>query len=112
MPLQVVHLPEHRYFSRDDVGALLKLPPQVLRIWEKEFERFFSPPKGKSSHRLFRRPDVRILMEIHQLLYLQRLTLAEAKAEMMRRYPDDPYQLLVTTYQELRTLRDLLRQEP
>jgi DNA-binding transcriptional MerR regulator len=50
----------------------------VLRYWETEFSGL-RPVKGKTGHRLYRRKDVELVLEIKRLLYEKRYTIEGAR---------------------------------
>jgi len=53
----------------------------VLRYWETEFS-ILKPGKTPSRHRLYRRRDVEMLLEIKTLLYEEGFTIAGAKKKI------------------------------
>ena len=50
----------------------------VLRYWESEFPGL-GPKKSGTGHRLYRRKDVELLLEIKHLLYEKRFTIEGAR---------------------------------
>ncbi len=50
----------------------------VLRYWETEFPGL-GPKKAGKGHRLYRRKDVELILEIKRLLYDQRFTIEGAR---------------------------------
>jgi DNA-binding transcriptional MerR regulator len=71
-------IPEKLYFRIGEVSELLGVEPYVLRYWETEFPTL-SPKKARSGHRLFRRKDVELLLQIKHLLYEKRFTIEGAR---------------------------------
>jgi len=71
-------IPDKLYFRIGEVSRLLGVPPYVLRFWETEFPAL-SPKKTDTGHRLFRRKDVELLLEIKHLLYERRFTIEGAR---------------------------------
>lgn len=71
-------IPDKLYFRIGEVSELLGVEPYVLRYWETEFPSL-SPKKAHSGHRLYRRKDVELLLQIKQLLYEQRYTIEGAR---------------------------------
>ena len=83
-----VVIPDKLYFKIGEVSALLKLKPHVLRYWETEFE-ILNPGKAPSRHRLYRRKDVELLLQIKQLLYTEGYTIEGARKKLKQRDPAD-----------------------
>ena len=71
-------IPEKLYFRIGEVSEILGVEPYVLRYWETEFPSL-SPKKARSGHRLFRRKDVELLLQIKHLLYEKRFTIEGAR---------------------------------
>jgi DNA-binding transcriptional MerR regulator len=74
----VPQIPDKLYFRIGEVSELLGLEPHVLRYWEGEFPSL-SPKKAQSGHRLYRRRDVELLLQIKHLLYEKRFTIEGAR---------------------------------
>ncbi|HEV2248700.1 MAG TPA: MerR family transcriptional regulator, partial [Terriglobia bacterium] len=55
--------------------------PYVLRYWETEFPSL-KPGKSATGHRLYRRPDVEMVLEIKRLLYEQGFTIEGARKHL------------------------------
>ena len=64
-----------------EVSRLTETEPYVLRFWETKFPQL-KPNKTRSGHRLYRRQDVRTILEIKNLLYRQGFTIAGAKQKL------------------------------
>ena len=71
-------IPDKLYFRIGDVARLAGIKPYVLRFWETEFPGL-GPKKSGSGHRLYRRKDVEMVLEIKRLLYEQRFTIEGAR---------------------------------
>jgi DNA-binding transcriptional MerR regulator len=71
-------IPDKLYFRIGDVARLVGVEPYVLRYWETEFP-VLAPKKSGSGHRLYRRKDVELLLEIKRLLYEKRFTIEGAR---------------------------------
>jgi DNA-binding transcriptional MerR regulator len=70
-----VYIPEKLYFRIGEVSKLTHTKPYVLRFWETEFPTL-KPTKSKSGHRLYRRQDVELVLEIKRLLYGKGFTIS------------------------------------
>ena len=57
---------------------LAGIKPYVLRFWESEFAGL-GPKKSGTGHRLYRRKDVELVLEIKRLLYEKRFTIEGAR---------------------------------
>ena len=71
-------IPNKLYFRIGDVAKLTAIKPHVLRYWETEFPAI-SPKKSGTGHRLYRRKDVELILEIKHLLYEKRYTIEGAR---------------------------------
>ena len=78
---QQVELPNKLYFRIGEVAKIVGVKPYVLRYWETEFS-ILKPGKTPSRHRLYRRRDVEMLLEIKTLLYEDGFTIAGAKKKL------------------------------
>ncbi|MBP1709794.1 MAG: putative transcriptional regulator [Deltaproteobacteria bacterium] len=115
-------IPDKLYFRISEVGKLTALEPYVLRYWESEF-KLIKPIRTKSRHRLYRRKDLEILLEIKKLLYEEQYTIAGAKKRLeeiareekrdleINSDEKDYKKILHTTLNELKALRKLLANE-
>lgn len=82
-------IPDKLYFRIGEVANLLGVEPYVLRYWEKEFPRL-SPKKSGRDHRLYRRKDVELALEIKRLLYDSRYTIEGARKALAGRWKRAP----------------------
>src|ERR1700722_11984740 len=71
-------IPDKLYFRIGDVARLAGIKPYVLRFWETEFPAL-GPRKSGTGHRLYRRKDVELVLEIKRLLYEKRFTIEGAR---------------------------------
>ena len=71
-------IPNKLYFRIGEVARIAGIKPYVLRFWESEFSRL-GPKKSGTGHRLYRRKDVEMVLEIKRLLYDRRFTIAGAR---------------------------------
>src|SRR6201998_2863032 len=78
-PVQPTHeIPDKLYFRIGEVARLAGIKPYVLRFWETEFPPL-GPRKSGTGHRLYRRKDVELVLEIKRLLYDKRYTIEGAR---------------------------------
>ena len=114
-----VVIPDKLYFKIGEVSSLLDLKPHVLRYWETEFD-ILNPGKAPSRHRLYRRTDVELLLQIKQLLHIEGYTIEGARKKLKQREAagDEPKpgpradaeysETLLQIRDELISLRDML----
>src|SRR5215471_671506 len=79
--VEVEDIPDKLYFRIGEVARLAGIKPYVLRFWETEFPNL-GPKKSGSGHRLYRRKDVEMVLEIKRLLYEQRFTIEGARKHL------------------------------
>lgn len=73
-----VFIPEKLYFRIGEVSKLTHTKAYVLRYWETEFP-MLRPGKSSTGHRLYRRRDVEMVLEVRDLLYRQGFTIEGAR---------------------------------
>ena len=71
-------IPDKLYFRIGEVSHLAGVEPYVLRYWESEFPTL-GPKKSGTGHRLYRRKDVEMVLELKRLLYEKRFTIEGAR---------------------------------
>ncbi len=71
-------IPNKLYFRIGEVARIAGIKPYVLRFWESEFNGL-GPKKSGAGHRLYRRKDVELVLEIKRLLYEKRFTIEGAR---------------------------------
>src|ERR1700691_5289854 len=77
-PLAPQEIPDKLYFRIGEVARLAGIKPYVLRFWETEFPSL-GPKKSGTGHRLYRRKEVEMVLEIKRLLYEKRFTIEGAR---------------------------------
>ena len=75
---ELEEIPDKLYFRIGEVSRLTGVKQYVLRFWENEFPGL-GPKKSGTGHRLFRRKDVEMVLEIKRLLYDKRFTIEGAR---------------------------------
>jgi len=85
-------IPDKLYFRIGEVSRLAGIKPYVLRFWESEFPGL-GPKKSGTGHRLYRRKDVELVLEIKGLLYDQRFTIEGARKYLDNRAKGGPAKL-------------------
>jgi len=111
--LPEVFIPERLYFRIGEVSKLTHTKPFVLRFWETEFPTL-KPAKSKSGHRLYRRRDIELVLEIKRLLYGKGFTISGARKHLAKSPKSEVGQqrqlfLSATDAAELRAVRHELQ---
>src|SRR4029077_14702830 len=78
MTITPEEIPDKLYFRIGEVARLAGIKPYVLRFWETEFS-LLDPKKSGTGHRLYRRKEVQLVLEIKRLLYEKRYTIEGAR---------------------------------
>jgi DNA-binding transcriptional MerR regulator len=107
-----VSIPDKLYFRIGEVSNLTRTKPYVLRFWETEFPTL-KPKKSNSGHRLYRRQDVELVLEIRHLLYGKGFTISGARKHLASNSGTEAEQrhlfLSALDTAELRAIRDQLQ---
>ncbi len=74
-------LPDKLYFKIGEASRIVGVEPYVLRFWETEFE-VLKPGKAPSRHRLYKKRDLELLLEIKRLLYAEGYTIEGARKRL------------------------------
>ncbi len=76
-------IPDKLYFRIGEVSRLTKTPEYVLRFWETQFPQL-KVRKSSTGHRMFRRREVEIVLEIKDLLYKKGFTIEGARKQLVQ----------------------------
>jgi len=85
-------LPDKIYFKIGEVSEIVGVEPYVLRYWETEFE-LLKPSKAPSRHRLYKKKDVELLLDIKRLLYSEGFTIEGARKKLKETKREEKGQL-------------------
>jgi DNA-binding transcriptional MerR regulator len=88
-PVTPQEIPNKLYFRIGEVARLAGIKPYVLRFWETEFPSL-GPKKSGTGHRLYRRKEVEMALEIKRLLYEKRFTIEGARKFLETRGKTEP----------------------
>lgn len=69
---------EKLFYKIGEVSEVVEIEPHVLRYWESEFS-FLNPRKNKTGQRVYTRKDLEIVLQIKNLLYKEKYTIAGVK---------------------------------
>jgi DNA-binding transcriptional MerR regulator len=76
-------IPEKLYYKIGEVSEITGVETYVLRYWESEF-KIVNPTRTNSKQRLYRKRDLELILEIKQLLYEEKFTIAGAKKKLQK----------------------------
>ena len=74
--------PKRELFKAADVCEVVQVQPYVLRSWEAGFPQIGQVPEG-GGPRLYRRPDVELVLRIKRLVFEEGLTLSGARRRLL-----------------------------
>jgi len=77
------------YRSISEVSEMVGVKPHVLRYWETQFS-MLRPRKNRAGNRMFRPDEVKLLMQIKELLYQRRFTIAGARRRRLDERKEAP----------------------
>jgi DNA-binding transcriptional MerR regulator len=69
------------FFRAGEVSRMVGVAEHVLRYWESEFPQL-TPHRNRAGQRVYRLRDVHIVFLIHELLYDDKCTLADARGRL------------------------------
>jgi len=81
-------IPGKKFFTIKETSGMTKVPPHVLRYWEKEF-RMLRPIRRESGQRRYTVSHIHLIEEIKDLLYKKKFTIAGAKKELLKSKTSD-----------------------
>ena len=70
------------YRSISEVSEMVGVKPHVLRYWETQFS-MLRPKKNRAGNRMYRPDEIKLLMQIKELLYQRRFTIAGARRRLL-----------------------------
>jgi DNA-binding transcriptional MerR regulator len=77
-------IPDKLFFKIGEVAEIAEVEQHVLRYWEEEFD-VLKPNKNRSGQRLYQKKDIDQVLEIKQLLYSDKFTIAGAKKKLKQK---------------------------
>lgn len=78
--VQNVEIPNKKYFMIGEVAKMCGVKTHVLRYWEGQFPQL--NPSKRRGRRYYQRNDVLLILQINELLNLQRFTVEGAIAQL------------------------------
>ncbi len=82
--IETVNIPDKMFFKIRDVSMIVSVKPHVLRYWESEFPSL-SPNKNRNGQRMYTRKDVKMAIDIKNLLHVERYSIAGARQKLKKR---------------------------
>lgn len=76
------------YYSISEVSKITGLEQYVLRYWETEFPEL-KPAKNRAGNRIYTNKDIKLIMNIRQLLRDEKYTIEGAK-KILKEYTPEP----------------------
>ena len=76
-----IEIPNKSSFKINEVCALTGVKSYVLRFWESEFSEI-APMTSSSGQKLYEHRDIEAILLVKKLLFVDKLTIERAKAEM------------------------------
>lgn len=74
-------IPDKLFYRINEVSSITQIKPYVLRYWETEFP-MLSPEKDDSDQRRYRKSDIEMILQIKDLLYKEKFTIAGARKQL------------------------------
>jgi len=107
-------IPEKRYFRIGEVSAITGVESYVLRYWETECPKI-KPARSRSGQRLYKKRDIEIILQIKDLLYGKKFSIAGANRYLQQQHKkfevpsDDSLSLTLEQVRtELLAIREIL----
>ena len=110
-PQTLTLFPEKLFYKIGEVSRIVGIEPFVLRYWESEFP-FLSPRKSKSGQRLYTKKEIDLVLQIQELLYVERYTIDGVRKKMgaglQRQGSEAPPEERASGSDQARVIRDLV----
>ena len=71
-------IPNKSNFKFQELTPITGVKPYVIRFWETEFEEI-APMNSDSGQKLYSRKDIEAILKIKKLLFVDKMTVLEAK---------------------------------
>lgn len=101
---QTKTIPEKMFYKIGEVSEIVDIEAYVLRYWESEFP-FLKPRKNKSGQRVYARKDLEMVMQIKDLLYKEKYTIAGVR----KRFSDNSIKKHSVSINTIRGIRKKLK---
>lgn len=77
-------IPNKSNFKFQELTPITGVKPYVIRFWETEFEDI-APVMSDQGQKLYARKDVEAILKIKKLLFDEKLSIPEAKANLLNK---------------------------
>ena len=91
-----IEIPNKSHFKLNEVCSLTGVKPYVLRFWESEFDHI-SPVLSSSGQKLFEHKDIEAIAFIKKLLFEDKMSIEQARAELDLKLISSEVEILVET---------------
>lgn len=102
---ETVNIPDKMFFKIRDVATIVNVKPHVLRYWESEFPSL-SPNKNRNGQRMYTRKDVKMALDIKNLLHVERYSIAGARQKLKKRRVTKEPSIPATPIDAIKEARD------
>lgn len=102
--------PDKLFYKIGEVSKITGIEPYVLRYWESEFP-FLRPRKSKSGQRIYIKKDLELILDIKNLLYNERYTIAGVRRRLGENTPSrKPERKAISKEKAFEHIRQRLRE--
>ena len=81
-------IPNKSNFKFQELTPITGVKPYVIRYWETEFSEI-APISSEKGEKIYARSDVEAILRIKKLLFEDKLTIPEAKLQLLHRLDSD-----------------------
>ena len=97
-------IPDKLFYKIGEVSEIADVESYVLRYWESEFP-FLKPRKNKSVQRVYARKDLELVIQIKNLLYKEKYTIAGVR----KRFSDNSIKKSSVSIETIRSIKKRLK---
>ena len=96
------------FYKIGEVSEIAKVESYVLRYWESEFP-FLKPRKNKAGQRVYTRKNLELVLQIKNLLYQEKYTIAGVKKKFSGDLQNKNYVSTETIERVKKRLKEILK---
>jgi DNA-binding transcriptional MerR regulator len=97
-------IPDKLFYKIGEVSEIADVESYVLRYWESEFP-FLKPRKNKSGQRVYARKDLELVIQIKNLLYKDKYTIAGVR----KKFSDNSIKKSSVSIETVRSIKKKLK---
>lgn len=101
-------IPDKLFYKIGEVSDIADIETYVLRYWESEFP-FLKPRKNKAGQRVYARKDLELIIQIKNLLYKEKYTIAGVRKKFSDRSLKKSSVSIETLQEIKRRLKSILK---